>query len=604
MPMVHDSRDLRYRSPAGALPLGSEVTLRVTAPGAERCDLLLREDGGEVLHIPMTAEDSLFTVRIRAPGTPTLLWYAFEAEIGGSPVRCGAPEDGLGGEGRACPGELCWFQITVYRPSVTPEWYKSGIVYQIFPDRFARGTDWQTRWEDKCASPVRGNAKYVLSRDWDDVPFYTKRPDGTVTRWQFFGGTLSGIRENLGYLRSLGVTVLYLNPVFYAASNHRYDTADYLRIDPMLGDEQAFSDLCRAAGDAGIRIILDGVFNHTGSDSLYFNRFGSFPQPGAWQGPESRYWPWYEFRPAPEEYASWWGVKDLPSVREMDPGYLELICGKDGVIRKWLRLGAAGWRLDVADELPEEFIRSVREAALAEKPDALVLGEVWEDASNKVSYGVRRKYLLGDGLHSVMNYPFRSAALGFLTGEKTARDFCREMLSLKENYPPEAFYGALNLVGSHDRVRVHSILGGQRDPGTDDARALSVPAEEEKALARRRMPLLWAIQMAMPGVPCVYYGDEAGLFGFGDPFNRGTFPWGREDNGLAEILKRWIELRRRTPELVTGDFLPEARGDDVLVLRRRGPEKEVTVCVNRSGEERWVGLDGLETLAPMSWAVL
>ncbi len=604
MAMIHDSRDPRYRSPAGAVPLGGGVTLRVTAPGSEKCSLLLREDGGGTRRIPMTEEDGMFSAHILAPETPTLLWYVFEAEIGGIPVRCGAPEDGLGGEGRACPGEVKWFQITVYRPSQAPGWYKSGVVYQIFPDRFARGADWLRRWEDKCASPVRGNAKYVLSRDWDDVPFYTKRPDGTVTRWQFYGGTLSGIRENLGYLRALGVTVLYLNPVFYAASNHRYDTADYLMIDPLLGDEAAFSDLCRAAREAGIRIVLDGVFNHTGADSRYFNRFGSFPQPGAWQGPCSRYYPWYEFRPGPEEYASWWGVKDLPSVRETDPDFLELICGKNGVIRKWLRLGASGWRLDVADELPEQFIEEIRRAALAEKPDALILGEVWEDASNKVSYGVRRKYLLGSGLHSVMNYPFRAAALGFLTGEKTARDFCREMLSLWENYPPEAFAGALNLVGSHDRARVLSVLGGQRDPGTDEGRGLAVPTREERDLARRRMPLLWAIQMAMPGVPCVYYGDEAGLFGFGDPWNRGTFPWSREDGELTELLRRWIDRRRRTPELITGKFLPEARGDDVLVLRRQGPEREVTVCVNRAGEERWAGLPGLETLAPWSCALL
>jgi len=601
--MQHDSRSPLFRNPAGPVPVGSRVTLTVETEEADSCELLLRREGEDTQALPMERAGSRYTMTVKMPEEPTLVWYAFRALYSGAEVCYGGSHDGLGGEGAEFRGEAHWFQITVYLPCELPDWYGKGIVYQIFPDRFARGADFRQRWLEKCASPVRGGAKYVFSEDWDDIPFYTKRDNDLVTRWQFYGGTLSGIREKLDYIAGLGVSVIYLNPIFLAASNHRYDTADYFCIDPLLGDEEEFRTLCREAEKRAIRIMLDGVFSHTGADSRYFNRYGTFPEPGAWQK-QSPYDSWYRFKAPPEEYECWWGVKDLPNVEENDPSYREMICGENGVIRKWLRLGASGWRLDVADELPDAFIREIRAAAAAEKPDAVIIGEVWEDASNKISYDARRTYLWGRGLHSVMNYPFRQSVMDFAMGKCGADRLCRVLLSLQENYPPWAFNGALNLVGSHDRARILTQLGGQEKPGSLYGREvcrLSGAALEE---AKKRLVLLWAIQMAMPGVPCIYYGDEAGMEGFEDPLNRGTFPWGREDREMTEILRGLAARRRASVALQSGDLTLEARGEDVLVLRRRTAKETVTVCVNRANAPRQTDIPGAEMLEPLSYQML
>lgn len=582
--MLHDSRLPAFRRPAGAVPVGSEVYLALEAPEAERCTLRLRRDGGEERRLGMERGGDVWSVTLRVPETPGLLWYDFEAECSGRIVYCGNGRERLGGRSECTDAEPVPYQLTVYVPGETPAWFREGIVYQIFPDRFARGADWRENWRKKCALPLRGGAKYVLSEDWEDVPFYTRRTDRSVSRWQFFGGTLEGIREKLGYLRELGVTVLYLNPIFLSASSHRYDTADYLRVDPLLGDEADFARLASEAGAMGIRILLDGVFNHTGRDSVYFNRFGTFPEPGAWQGETSPYRDWFTFRNGTDEYECWWGVLDLPDVREEHPAYRELICGENGVIRKYLRLGASGWRLDVADELPDDFIREIRAAALAEKADAMILGEVWEDASNKISYNERRTYLLGEGLHGVMNYPFRECLTEFLLGGLSAPCFCGRMDSLLENYPPQAFAGSLNLIGSHDRARILTVLGEGACPEEEKEEYRLPPDRLEKA--KRRLELAWAVQMAMPGAPCLYYGDEAGMQGFDDPWNRGTFPWGKEDGELTRRFRALARLRGETPAFLRGDVKLSAAGEDVLRVTRSLNGESVTMTVDRA-ENTW-----------------
>ena len=600
--MLHDSRSLAYRTPFGAVPVGTEVTLSVDAEYADDCTLLLRREGESCKEISMAyMGNSRYACTVKMPEEPTLMWYAFRAHFGGIPVCYGGSADGLGGIGEEYTGEPVWYQITVYLPCELPAWYGKGVVYQIFPDRFCRGSDFSRRWKDKCASPLRGGAKYVLSEDWDDVPYYTKRDDGLVSRWQFYGGTLTGIREKLDYIRALGATVIYLNPIFLAASNHRYDTADYFRIDPLLGDEEAFRALCNAAAERGIRIMLDGVFSHTGADSRYFNRYGTFAEPGAWQDTPTVYDIWYRFKEPPEEYECWWGVKDLPNVEENDPGYREMICGENGVIRKWLRLGASGWRLDVADELPDSFIEEIRAAAAAEKPDAVVIGEVWEDASNKVSYDARRTYLWGRGLHSVMTYPFRQGVMDFVLGKISAETLCRTLLSLQENYPPWAFEGALNLIGSHDRPRILTQLGQAEEPETVYGKETFRLAAEKRTLAQKRLALLWAIQFAMPGVPCIYYGDETGLEGFADPLNRGSFPWGKEDAAMQAQLREFASFRQTHKALRDGALSLDFAGEDVLILRRFAGDEEVTLCINRAEELRKTEIRGAEDLEPLNW---
>ncbi|MBQ9721332.1 MAG: glycoside hydrolase family 13 protein, partial [Oscillospiraceae bacterium] len=292
----------------------------------------------------------------------------------------------------------------------------------------------------------------------------------------------------LPYLKELGVGVIYLNPIVEARSNHRYDASDYLSVDPILGTNADLTHLCETAEAMGMRIILDGVFSHTGADSRYFNRDGSYPGNGACQGKDSPYYPWYDFRHYPNEYRCWWGFKDLPEVDERNPKWQNfVITGQDSVVKTWLRRGAAGWRLDVADELPDEVLAMIRESAKAEKPDALILGEVWEDAVIKESYGGRRNYALGYSLDSVMNYPLRKHILRFAHGwldAYTLRDF---LIDQQMNYPKPLYYSLMNLLGSHDVERLRSALASDRvikDYSREEQRKMQFDEQAlEKAVA-------------------------------------------------------------------------------------------------------------------------
>lgn len=514
------------------------------------------------------------------PAQTGVVWYSFDlAASDGATWRYGAREGWTTGEGDFAYGNPPSFQLTVYVPRQTqPDWYKNGIVYQVFPDRFARGADWRERAEKALAAHREGPAR-VLVEDWDTPPAYKKSEDGDILEWDFYGGTLRGVREKLDYLADLGVTVIYLNPIFEAASNHRYDTADYLRIDPMLGDEEEFCALAREAAERGISIMLDGVFNHCGQDSRYFNRYGNYPEPGAWQGDESPYRDWFFFN-EDGTYDGWWGNPDLPDVNEKSPEYRELICGQDGVVRKWLRAGARGWRLDVADELSDSFIEDIKAAMVAERPDGALVGEVWEDASNKMAYGKLRQYFEGTELDGTMNYPLRTALLAFVRNQIGAPEMAARLEQLRENYPRDAFFSCLNLLGSHDRERLFTMLGDAPDPDTlsDEECAAFRLDEGHASLAMSRLWLTVLLQMTLPGVPCVYYGDERGMEGFRDPYNRAAFPWDGGRMDCATVFRNAIAVRKALPVLTTGDFEPFADGEDVFGFWRRGEDGEC-VCV-------------------------
>lgn len=625
MKIYHNSHDLKYRNPFGAALCTSKVSLSISAPYSASVTLRLwYELSGESL-IQMTraksesedeqSENSLFTAEIEMPDTGCLVWYFFIIRCGGETLFYGNSPDGFGGEGAMSSEEPRGYQITVYEKSPIPTWYKDSIVYQIFPDRFRRGPGWDTLaannlemspsitpgTDDLKADYKCGTVKF-LEKDWSKKPYYIKNEKGAVTHWPFYGGTLSGIKEKLPYLSSLGVTAIYLNPIFKAASNHRYDTADYLQIDPVLGNEKDFKELTAAAKNAGIRLILDGVFSHTGSDSIYFDKYGNYrnsinshflsnssaadadnENTGAYGNPHSRFRSWYNFNSVQEcGYDCWWGVEDLPEVNETEPTYIDFICGKNGVLEKWLKAGASGWRLDVADELPDSFIENVRSKIKSVSPDALLLGEVWEDASNKYSHGENRKYLMGHELDAVMNYPFRQALLDFFTGVSDAYKFTRQMMSLCENYPPENFYGNLNLIGSHDRARVLTLLSGA------DSAADNNCTDFSKALHSLRM--MTVIQYVMPGVPCIYYGDEIGLLGGTDPENRGTFPWDDDvidtkkgfpfNNTLSEHYRQLGLIYHDHQVLKDGSFKALAINERTLLLIRENTSEKMLTIVN------------------------
>ncbi|EHF02916.1 hypothetical protein HMPREF1008_00561 [Olsenella sp. oral taxon 809 str. F0356] len=586
----HNSSDVRYRDPFGAAPVGGSVALCLDVWDEPDATAQLRvwvdEKGERLFDMDRSREgDHLcFSVTI-TPEEPEVIWYSFRVMAAdGSVWRYGAAGEHACGEGAFAYGEPPSFQITVYEQQRTsfPDWYTGGIVYQIFPDRFRRGSDWEGRVHDALDKPRRGPERRLVE-DWDEYPRYQRNEDGSIAAWDFYGGTLEGVREKLDYLKALGVTALYLNPIFEAASSHRYDTADYLKVDPMLGDLKSFRRLCRDAGERGISVILDGVFNHAGRDSKYFDAFGNYGGKGASSGDRSRYRDWFRFN-EDGSCSSWWGVKDLPDLNQENPEYRDFVCGRGGVIRKWLRAGARGWRLDVADELSDEFIEDIKSAELAESPDALLLGEVWEDASHKVAYGKLRRYFQGSELDGTMNYPLRSGLEDFLTNKIGARQLAESLEALRENYPRTAFYSALNLLGSHDRARLLTILGDAPDPSgmSDEERYRFRLDQNHRSLAVSRLWVAALLQMTLPGVPCIYYGDEAGMEGYSDPYNRAAFPWGHEDKNCATIYRNAIAVRKSLPVFVNGDFESFALNDDVFGFWRTDGDEVVCVLANAS----------------------
>lgn len=586
---MFDSRNIEYRSPFGAVPEGTAVLFRILLPRWVGCRaaFLIRHPDGEAEQL-----DGMFWAGQKDDSyewwdchyTPTaagLTWYGFLLETGQGRRYLVRQPNGTAALS-AKRGDL--WQLTCYEAGFqTPDWLVGGVMYQIFPDRFAKA-------DDRFSPPIEEEppellAGRVLRDDWGGEPGWRPDADGEIRNNDYFGGNLRGIEQRLDRLKELGVTCIYLNPVFEAHSNHRYDTADYRKIDPLLGTEADFRHLCDTAARLGIRILLDGVFSHTGADSVYFNREGRYPSLGACQSPDSPYYSWYRFRRWPEEYDGWWGFVTLPEVQELDPSFMEFINGPAGVVASWLAAGASGWRLDVADELPDGFLDALRSAARTAKPDALVLGEVWEDASCKEAYGQRRRYLLGRQLDSVMNYPFRDAILGFLRGGEAAA-FFGTVLDILEHYPPQVVRLLMNHIGTHDTERALTSLIGEPAGGRGrDWQAAQRLTPEQRARGLRLMRLASALQYCLPGVPCIYYGDEAGMEGYRDPFNRGCYPWGQEDPELLAWYRRLGRLRKVAEALKEGAFIPLAQTGNALCFERRDGGSALLCAVNRGDAE-------------------
>ena len=574
---VFDPRDTRYKSPFGAVACGTEVRFTLRPLAKEKftaCTLLVwNEFAFHSQEVELSAPgEGLFTGTFTAPEEPELIWYGFRF------TRDDGQKVWLGKNGYCSQHAMLSWQLTVYDDKpITPEWFGSGVTYQIFPDRFCR-------LEIPDATGMVGNR--VVHQRWDEPMVHRPNEKSEILNNDYFGGSLQGIRSKLDYLQSLSVTTLYLCPIFEAASNHRYNTADYMRIDPMLGTEEDFRQLCADAAERGIRVMLDGVFNHTGSNSRYFNADGFYDELGAAQSTASPYYEWFNFTHWPTHYDSWWGVHTLPAVNESDKAYREfIITGEDSVVRHWLRAGASGWRLDVADELPDDFIADIRRVMEEEKPDSFLLGEVWEDGTNKIAYSRRRRYLLGSETHGLMNYPFRNAVLAWLTGGD-ADAFRESMETIRENYPPQAFHSCLNILGTHDTPRILTLLGV--DSGTvldsKDARAafrLSL-REYQRGLARLKLAAMLAF--SFPGSPTVFYGDEAGMQGFEDPLNRGTYPWGKENLELLDFYRTLGKLRRERTSLQRGDITYLYAKEGGLAFRRTD-DSESTITALNAGDE-------------------
>ena len=571
----YNSLDTACKTPFGAVPAGQEVTFRLTVPeslGYVDPHLVLTKDREAPVHYRMefagqTPQQNHFTFTI-APTTPGLYFYHFDLYTDFRRIYRDA-----GGEGVLSWTDGTDWQLTVYEPDFkTPDWIKNGTMYQIFPDRFCEG---------KPGKPMPF-ADRIYREDKTGEPYFwpTEQQEGYLNM-DYYGGDFAGIQQKLPYLCDLGVSCIYLNPIFEAHANHRYNTANYLKADPLLGTNEEFAALCAAAAKEGIRIILDGVFSHTGSDSVYFNREGRYGPGGAYRDRNSPYRSWYDFDSGyPSGYRCWWGFETLPEVQEDSPSYIDFVCGKGGVIDTWLGLGASGFRLDVADELPDTFIERIRQAVKAHGEDKLLIGEVWEDATTKEAFG-RRTYLRGKGLDAVMNYPFRNAALSYVTsGDVHA--VAEQILSICENYPAPALNCAMNFLSTHDTERAITAIAGEPANGRDRywQSGRHIPAEKMDD-AMRKLLLGYAMIFTLPGVPCIYYGDEIAMQGYRDPFNRAFFDWNSTEQRLRGPLKTLAHLRKGC-DAFDGGRLEIVRADtDVLHYRRIGKTQTAEIILNR-----------------------
>lgn len=557
--------------PAGSVQKGQKLNITLCLPrkaAAQNVFIYIHADGCEESAHKMcwSGIDRNMDIYsyVFCPCDTGLFWYNFSAD--GRVI--GANNDSFIVEDN-------FFQLTVFdKIYESPEHLSGGIMYQIMVDRFY------------CEEAIKTRDDVVYRDDWGGVPGYQADTEGIVPNNDFFGGNIRGIIAKLDYLKSLNVSCIYLNPIFKANSNHKYDTADYKQVDPLFGTNEDLELLCSRAGEYGMSVVLDGVFSHTGSDSVYFDILGKYGDSGAYRSKESPYYSWYKFNRYPDDYECWWGIKILPNVNELDPSYNEFINGKDGIIRYWLKKGIAGWRLDVADELPDLFIERIAKGAKAEKKDALVLGEVWEDASNKVSYSMRRKYFLGTELDSVTNYPFKTAIIDFVQ-KGDSKTFTQRVNSIIRNYPPHVLNCLMNVLGTHDTTRILTALSDlDAHKMTKQERSEAFLIRHEKSIAFERLKCAVVLQYTLPGFPCVFYGDEAGMEGHEDPFNRRCYPWGSEDKSILEFYSALGKFRASRTEFKKGflEFLSAPEGV-VCYTREDGNGETSVVIVNMSEDE-------------------
>ena len=579
MRILFDSKLPQFKTPFGTLVPNQECTLNIHIPSTVRAKdvtVILSYEHGETAqlislnyHMKKGPYD-IFRGTFSIPH-PGLYFYYFRIENNEGAFKLFKQGDDTNMEA----GEL-WQVSCIPADFHTPDWAKGATIYQVFPDRFNK------------AGKVDLTGKlepYTVHPYWHEEVEWKPNAEGIVLNNDFYGGNFKGITEKMDYIAEMGTTILYLNPISKSFSSHRYDTGDYKTPDPMLGTMEDFKAMVKAAHNRGIKVILDGVYSHTGSDSLYFNKTGSFPgKNGAYQSTESPYHNWYTFYNWPDSYNSWWNFDTLPTVNKMHPDFIKyIITDEDSVIAHWLKAGIDGFRLDVADELPDEFLKLLYDRVKEINPDAYVLGEVWEDASNKTAYGQRRRYFTNAELDSVMNYPFRTAIINFIRGWDAGRGLKDTVMSIVENYPPEVVACNMNLLGTHDTPRILTALVDDFD-GSREEKAKRRLSRNQFEVARERLLAASFLQYTLPGSPSLYYGDEACMEGYKDPFNRRTYPWGREDLEFIEHFKRLGQLRKAHPALRLGDIAFFEAGDKHVGFTRSYEGKTLKIYVNRSAD--------------------
>lgn len=555
---VHNSQSIEFRKPFGAVEVGEKVKISINVDKEIIVAIEFIQSDGTRVNMGMQKEylnngQFRYCVEIDTSDALGLLEYYFILIDGYDRLYYGNNDEHLGGVGQLYNYNPVPYQITVYKKSRIPNWYKEGVIYQILIDRFYNGN------EDNTINSPKKNS-FIYGR-WDDNPMYIKDNFGRIVRWDFYGGNLKGIVKKLDYIKSLGANIIQLTPIFKSPSCHKYDTADYEVVDEMFGTNDEFKELCEIAESKGIKIVLDVVLGYTSSDSKYFNKMGNYGGVGAYNSPNSKYYNWYKFIRYPYQYDSWWGIDERPSVNSMEEEYINyIINNEESIISKWIGLGASGWKLNVIDELSDDFIKLIRKRMKDINDNTMLLGDIWEDASNKISYSTRRSYLNGEEVQAATNYPLRESLINFIKGYIKSDKFKKKIMSLHENYPRESFYGSINILGTNDTERILTVL------------------DENLGLLR----LIIVVQFTLPGVPVIYYGDEAGLKGGKDPDNRKSYPWGKEDAELIDFYRKVISIRNNEIAIKSGDLYIFETDLEVLVFERNYENEKVVVLVNPS----------------------
>lgn len=577
MRIHHNSLSTTYRKPFGCLQEQQDCQLRIDIPrhcNATSAFFVLEDHKATtVMRLPMvasTSDDDRYDCYRLTFDLPECGLYYYYFHIESTDGNFDLFRQGLT-DTNISVGDK--WQITCYHAGYdTADCFKGKVMYQIFPDRFYKQGD--------CN--LTGKLEpYWVHEDVHDCPVFLPDEQGIIQNNDFFGGNLQGVIAKLPYLASLHVGILYLNPIFKAYSNHRYDAADYKTIDPMLGTREDLTELCDKAHALGIKVLLDGVFSHTGCNSVYFDRYNLFGN-GVYHNPDSPYRSWFQFHsPTSQEYTSWWGIDTLPCVEELSDGFLDyIIRDEDSVLSYWMDCGVDGYRLDVADELPDQFIALLHERVHQKKEDSLVLGEVWEDASNKIAYSVRRRYFADRELDSVMNYPYKDAIIGFVTEHWTAKQLETTVMQIAEHYPKPILDCLMNSLSTHDTMRILTVLGTETFPETRTEKSTTTLSDEELTLAIERLNAAMFLQFFLPGCPCIYYGDEVGLEGFEDPFNRRYFPWDAQNEVILSITRALCELKSTHSPLQIGDIRVLSSDQDVFVFERTTGEKRLIGMVS------------------------
>lgn len=562
--VMHDSQSIVYRRPFGAVEEGQKVKLSIDIEKEIVVAIELLQFDGTKVNMGMEKEylnsgNYRYSIEIDTEDALGVLGYYFILIDGYDRVYYGNNDEHLGGIGQIYTYNPVPYQITIYKKSNLPDWYKEGIIYQIFVDRFCNGND-----DGSINNPKKNS--FIYGR-WDDTPVYIKDYQGRTIRWDFYGGNIRGIIKKLDYIKSLGVNIINLSPIFKSSSCHKYDAGDYDIIDEMFGTEEDFKELCEKAKSKDIKIILDGVFSYTSSDSRYFNKAGNYDEIGAYQSPNSKYHNWYKFNRYPYGYECWWGIEGRPNINVMHNSYIDFLVNRDdSIIKKWIDLGASGWRLNVTDELPDEFIEIIRDRLDTLDKETVLIGDVWDDASNKISYSKKRRYLYGKEIQSVTNYPLRESLINFTRGYIKSDKLKKKVMSLYENYPREVFLGNINLIGTSDTERILTVLDGNI----------------------RCLKIIVVLQFTIPGVPLIYYGDETGVTGGKDPDNRKSYPWENEDVDLIGFYKRIAQIRNGQDALKKGDFNIFDTEEDIFAFERVYENERIVVVVNVSNAQKVV----------------